>query len=63
MIELDEIDLRILDEVGEITRTYYTTEPKGNMIEKDGLISCIEDLIAEVEHLKEELEYEKEKEI
>lgn len=62
MIELDEKDLKIMDEVGDITITYYTEEKDGNLITKDGFISCIEDLLAEIEHLQEEIEYLKESE-
>lgn len=52
-IELDEIDKKILREALSITNHHAVTNVD-DIEEKDELISIIEDLIGEVNHLQEE---------
>lgn len=53
--QLDETDLKNLEKVREITRTDYKTDKNG-YIEVEDLTCIIDELLGEIEHLKEEKE-------
>lgn len=57
-VELDEKEYELMKEVQSITCTNY--ELKGNLIDKDGLICALEELVWEVHRLEEEIERQKE---
>ena len=54
-MKLNKSELEILNKVGKRTITYYTEEKDGKEITKEGLLSCIEDLLSIVEKQEEEL--------
>lgn len=50
-VELDEKEYELMKEIQKITCTDY--ELKGNLIDKDGIICALEELVWEVHRLEE----------
>ena len=53
-IKLDEKEKKFIEQVSDRTITNYEIE--GDFIPVDALMSCIEDLLSEVDYLEERLE-------